>query len=256
MVAAGHQAVLKIEDSGQPGVRFDLAIFMRAINAVKSTSLLLEQGHWENAAAVARQLYELLVNLEHIGRFADRDEAVLTYCRYGLLQQVQQQQRQMLYDQASGRPVDAVRLDRLALMLEQSFPDFRSASGTSWKASWSGKSTRELARLSDNPRRLDQYEQLFRDWSQQAHAAPGSLLDSVFRSTDADWISEAIASDDREIADMVTMTVTLFVELWRHLPGLPPLEAETALAWTGQVLRFVTGSDPAVRPARDEARGQ
>lgn len=254
MVAVGHQAALTIEDAEQPSARFDLAIFMRAINGVKSISLLLEQAHWENAAAVARQLFDMLVNVEHLGRLPDRDEAVLTYCWFGVFQRIRQQQRRMLYDQARGRPIDAERLQWLASMLDESFPEFRTRNGTGWKTSWSGKNTRELARLSDNPLRLDQYELMFRDWSEQAHAAPGSLLDSVFRSTDTDWISESVASDDREIADLVTMTVTLFVELWRHLPELPPLPGETALSWTGPVIQFVTDTDPGARTRRDEVR--
>lgn len=60
------------------------------------------------------------------------------------------------------------------------------------------------------------------------------------------------ASDDREIADMVTITVTLFVGLWHRLPELPrcpPRPHCTGPAWS-------FGSSPAQTPmpARDTTK--
>lgn len=50
----------------------------------------------------------------------------------------------------------------------------------------------------------------------QDHAALGAMIDNVFRSGDADWITTTIAEDDRNIIEAVVMTVTLFADLWRH----------------------------------------
>lgn len=56
---------------------------MRGVNAVKSTRLLLEHAHWESAAGPVRQLFELLINLEHIAADPDRDAAVFRYAKFG-----------------------------------------------------------------------------------------------------------------------------------------------------------------------------
>lgn len=111
------------------------------------------------------------------------------------------------------------------------FDEFK-AKGGRWKPSWSGKSTKALAELSPAPMRLKQYEQLFVTWSQETHAAPIALLEHILPKELDGWIEREIAKDDREIGQMTLMLVVLFLELWRMLPGAPPLQSELALSWT------------------------
>jgi hypothetical protein len=71
-----------------PGRRLELAIFMRMINSLKSATQLLQNGHWEFASPIVRHLYEMALNIDHLYSFADRDQAVLRYVRFGTLQEI------------------------------------------------------------------------------------------------------------------------------------------------------------------------
>lgn len=67
-------------DSDDPLVRFDRGILLRAVNALKAARLLLEAVHWEFAAAPARQLFDLVVNIEHLNTQGDRERAIPRSC--------------------------------------------------------------------------------------------------------------------------------------------------------------------------------
>ena len=64
---------------------FDAGMLSRGSNALKSVRLLCEQAHWEFAAGVVRQLFELVLNMEYLGTLPDRDAAIFRYAKYGLL---------------------------------------------------------------------------------------------------------------------------------------------------------------------------
>lgn len=220
--------------SGQlnESARFDFAFLVRGINALKAGRLLLEQGHWEFAAGVARQLFEMVVNLEHIAGQPDRHSATFRYAKFGLLQAVRHEREQAEYDRVSGRRVDDARVKWLDRLLAHSFPEFRKkdrADGSPrWATSWCDRNTRDLAEASPNPLRPAQYQLLFASWSEQVHSAPGAMLDSMFRRADGDWVESVVRSDDVRIAELATMTMTLFLEMWRELPHAPPPDAETS----------------------------
>jgi len=229
--ATGDKAVLETKDADRDLVRFDINIFLRAINSVKSMRILLAQGHWEVAAAPVRQIFELVVNAEYVNAQPDREEAALRYMKFGLLQLVRGQQAALRYAAKTGRDVDEQRKLSLDAHVEKTYPEFRGPK-KGWLPSWSGKSTKQLAELSPQPTRVDQYELLFTAWSEQVHASPGALLDTFFAQATEGWIEEAIASDDLHIAETASIGVVLFIDLWTTLPALRPIELDAARNWT------------------------
>ena len=48
--------------------KFDVAVFLRANNILKGAWSLSENNHWELASSLIRQLFELVVNIEWMGR--------------------------------------------------------------------------------------------------------------------------------------------------------------------------------------------
>lgn len=73
---------------------------------MKAVRTLLEQGHWEPAVGVTRQLFELLVNMEYLGAMENREEGALLFARFGLLQMLLAQQRKVACQQEKGHPYD------------------------------------------------------------------------------------------------------------------------------------------------------
>lgn len=225
------------EDAERHLVMFDASVLLRASNALKAVRLLCEEAHWEFSASILRQLFELVINMEYLAAQADREAAIFRYGKFGLLQEVRHQYLTLLYDRKTGREIDAERLAILEQMLEQSFTEFRSVDAKGkvhWSPSWSGHSARYLAEQSKQRLRVDQYDLLFSPWSEQAHAAPTTLMENMFpRGLSAE---EVVAADDVEILQTVMMAITLFLELWTLLSYVPQAEAEQRLEWTSVVI--------------------
>lgn len=219
-------------------VQFDGTFLIRGSNALKAIRLLCEEAHWEFAASAVRQLFELVLNAEHIARDPDREAAMLRYAKFGLLQMVREQQATLIYERETGRPIDLERLGLLDSMLERSFPEFRHVGSTghvTWDKSWSGIDARRLAQMSSRRIRPHQYTLLFSSWSEQAHAAPGALIDDLMRSQiDVDQI---LATDEVRIAETIGTAVSLFLELWALLPNVPPADAQQQQAWLASLIK-------------------
>lgn len=226
------------EEAAKRLFMFDAGMLARGSNALKAVRLLCEQAHWEFAAGVVRQLFELVLNMEYLGTLPDRDAAIFRYAKYGLLQKVRHQHLNLLYNQKTGRPIDEERLATLAQMLEQTFPEFRSVDDKGkvhWHKTWSGHTARYLAEKSTHPRREDQYYLMFVTWSEQAHGAPAALMENLFPRVAA--VEDVVAEDDARIAETVTMAITLFLELWMLLPHVPQVDPAQAVEWTTALLK-------------------
>lgn len=225
---------------------FEIGIANRGLNGLRAVRLLCEEGHWENAAAAVRQIYELVVNMEHISSLPEREAAVSRYVKFGLLQEVQRRLLEVGYDRDTGRPVDEQTEAPLRRILAVGFPEFRSGSDAAprFDRTWSGLTTKALAARSSNPIRRKQYEILFRFWSEEAHASPRALLEAVMPTSDLDF-DAAVLSDDTRIAETVSVAVSLYIDLWMLLPSLPPL-AE-AWNWLDELLAIAQrfGATPA-----------
>jgi hypothetical protein len=187
--------------------------------------------YWEFAAGPARQLFELLVNLEHLNTDTDREQAAFRFTKFGLLQTLRAQLEEADYARVTGRRVEEARVAVIQGLLDSGFDEFRAGEKRRFTKSWAGKSTRDLALASSvQPLRSRQYQLLFVAWSEQVHAAPGSLMDAFFPRS-LDKIDEMVAEDDKRVAETGAMCVTLFVELWRQLRTVPALDISEVSRW-------------------------
>lgn len=240
VTAAGDRALSEMPGDEGEAVRFDRVVLMRGVNAVKSARLLLEEAHWETAAGPVRQLFELVVNMEYLASQPDRDQATLTYAKFGLMQAVLAERAELRYRMATGRTVDEARVAKLDTMLAgPMFGQFRRVNKKGevvWARSWSGKHIRALVEASARPLRKAQYEQLFVVWSEQVHGAPTTLLANLFPVWQDD-VAELLASDDRQIVQTANMAVMLFAELWLLLPGVPAPETGVIAGWMAELMK-------------------
>lgn len=219
--------------------RFDLAVLNRGINLLEASRMLLAGGHWEAASSSARQLFELLVNLEYIHSQPNRDEACSRYQKYALMQYANRVLREIEYDRATGRPVDEPRAEvARKILASPDLAEFKDKKGK-WKRSWSGLDARALARKSSNPMREKQWEMAFVTWSEETHAAPVALLDAMRARGGDSWIDDKVAEDDREVGQMILMLVTFFLELCSVLPSIPTPDLDSRLRWTDALMAEV-----------------
>lgn len=221
-----------------PASRFDLAVLGRGVNALKAVHVLCEQGHWEFAVSPVRQLFELLVNLEHIDTQDDRAAALERYELFGMLQHLRQTVGELEYEQSTGRPVDEERLAEGRRLLDAPlFERFRVPKKKGewhWATSWSGKTVWELAKASSSPIRRDQYRLLFSVWSEQTHASPSAVMQGLLAG---DVVPEVVlASDDVRIAETVASAIAMFLEVWHRLPTIPPLDPVKGTKWFERML--------------------
>lgn len=223
---------------------FDRAILMRGLNLLEATRLLSEPLHWEVAATCARQLYELVLNMEWLASMPDRETASNQFALFGMLQQVRAKEAENDYARATGRTSDEEYASRLVEVLaREEFDQFRGkprADGSpKWATSWNGKTVWDMAKESSNPIRKAQYNQLFVAWSEEAHGAPGALIDSMFRVLAPDWHIDLLTNDLREMSQIVSMALFLFFELWMSLVNVPRMERDKWEAWLADIRAYV-----------------
>jgi hypothetical protein len=218
-----------------PLARLDVSIFMRGVNALKSTRLLLTESQWEFAAGIVRQLFELVVNVEYLRAQDDQEAAATRYAAFGRLQEIRSQQAELGYRERTNRPVDEHRVTELESVLEQGwFDDFRTHTKKGevrWATSWSGLTTKALAEQSPNPLRVHQYKQLFSTWSEQAHGTPGALAPDLLGPRIGRTVELALTEDESEVSQIAVMAVVLFIELWKLLPAIPQADEKRINTW-------------------------
>ncbi|MER6531290.1 DUF5677 domain-containing protein [Streptomyces sp. NPDC001508] len=238
VIVAAEQAVEAVADTEDHFVRSDSYVLARGINGVKSARLLISAGHWEHATALARQLFELLVNMEHFGSFGDRVEAQKLYTGFGLLQFFLAEFRRIEFEKGRGRPGGSPWELSVKDYLENHCAEFklppRADGVVRWRSSWSGKTIRALAESSPDPMRVPQYELLFSAWSEQTHATPGVFANDLFLQYEEEVIAEALAEIEgippefippiggaaRREVQTLSMATVLFMQLWQQLPNV------------------------------------
>jgi hypothetical protein len=144
----------------------------------------------------------------------------------------------LAYDQRTGRPIDEGRLAFAREWLASAFTEFRvpRKKGTwAWADTWAGKTIRQLSDASPSSIRMDQYRLLYSAWSEQTHASPSALLVKMMGGEAHP--DEIVAADDVRIAETIASAVTMFLELWGHLPAIPGPEREQAKRWYAVLLR-------------------
>jgi hypothetical protein len=223
------------EDEREARLRlFDINQLERGINALRAVRILCAERHWEFASGIVRQLFEQVLNMEHLGTLPDRDDATFGYAWYGVMQRLELRRLILRYQQKSGLPFDEDSLTELEQVLDESFPAFRSVSpeGKLKKLpSWSGHNTRYLAQKSKNPLREDQYDLMFSTLSEQAHGAPAALIDPLLVQPGKLDVDELLADDNTQIAEKLVMAIMLFLDLWKLLPHIPQVDVQQELGW-------------------------
>lgn len=260
VVAAVQDAVFEMPGPAGLPVVFDVQILMRGVNSVKAVCVLLEQDHWEHALGVTRQLFELLVNMEYMATLPDREKAVEEYRQFGLLQFFQMKQREITYEEKTGRTPNPIVKGVVEYHLANSFNSFlgkpKKNGDVSWVPSWSRKNIRDLAEASPDSMRSHQYEQLFKIWSEQAHATPGALLMGLINSEGEDWLNDALVADEHEMIQTCSMTFMLFISLWASLPAAPGIPRDV-VRWLRTVMQVVGAPEFDLLPGyRIEESGQ
>lgn len=227
---------------------FDRAILMRGVNLLKATVMLSESLHWEVAASCARQMFELVLNMEALAAMPNREQGSLLYAHYGLLQQTRARIAELDYERAAGRQVDEEYAERVAAMLNGAMFDpfkgkARADGSIAWSKSWNGKTTWDMVKSSAHNIREAQYNQLFVRWSEETHATPGALLGSMFRTIGPDWTDDVLSNDIRETMQVASMTLIQFFELWMLLVNVPPYEKAASGEWFSRLNTFLMKSE-------------
>lgn len=219
--------------------RFDTGMFLRGVNILKAVHILCDQGHWEMASGLGRQLFELVLNAEWMEAQDDREAATLRFAHYGLLQALASYLETLRDTKSSGRAVDEVAAEKFRDYIESgTFSDFgvqRQADGSyRFARTWNGLNARRMAEASGERMRMRQYRMLFVRWSEEAHGAPGALVPAMFRPSGPDWVQQALLQDESAIAQLIVVVVTLFQELDYFLPSGPSLGPRYA-GWIGRM---------------------
>ena len=230
-----------------PFSQFQSGIFQRGYNSLKAIKVLVENGHWEGATGLSRQLLELVMNMEYIFvRSENPEEEALRFVRFGMLQQALFLRSRALYEEKIGRGMPELSgLDDASLSVEygQFKLGMKKDGSIRWASNWCGKSAYKLAQESVISARLDQYELFYRAWSEQLHGAPGALMTSVFPVRGSDWYIHVLIEDDKKIAETIGNSVNLFCELWMILPIMrPSVAGEKFSAWLRQLQETQVGA--------------
>lgn len=195
-----------------------LKFFDRAFNVVKGIMILLEQSHWELAAPLVRQIFEMILNLEEIERGNDPDVAAVRFSRFAMLQEVRHRLANLQYDISMGRDLEATqeRFDSGLEFAVATFPEFRRTyrRGARWAESWCEASTKELAQRSEHPLRVSQYEIVFRFLSAYGHGSPIAIAGTLVSQAHTDDIPWMVADDDKNTIEIIALTLSFFAELW------------------------------------------
>lgn len=243
----------ELPDKANPLVLFDAGILMRALNTLKSIKILLEPAHWELASAGARQLFELLVNMEYLASQPNRDEASRRYTGFGVMQLARQRLSELEYAEKTGRTVDPRHKRKIEELLDKTFSEFRTRNG-GWAPSWSGRPTRQLAEASSKPLRKEQYRLLFVSWSEQTHASPGAMVDNILGPIGR-TAQEVVANDDREIIEVASISIGFLIEIWSELPNVTPLDPAIATPWMGKIAEIAREQGAAIPGPESPVRG-
>lgn len=218
---------------------FDAGVLSRGANALKSVRILCELAHWENAAGIVRQLFELTINMEYINSCSDRTEQCVRYTKFGLMQTLEHERLTLTYNKETGRQIDEDRLRKLQTLLTSEFGEFRKVTSTGKVVpdmNWCGLNPRKLSEQSKNKLRPNQYLIMFSNWSEQAHAAPGAVIEGILpREFDPD---KMVRDDTIRIAETSSMALSLFLELWTLLPNVQAPGNDELLSWTNEMVRL------------------
>lgn len=193
------------------------ATIVRAFNLYKSINLLLRNDHWEDAAIIARSLFELLLNLEEILREeAVSEQKASKYLRFWKLQESLHILNDIEYEIATGRcsKERALLLEELKKNMDTLLKEFRNKkSRTGWENTWCGKSVYKLASTSPNPIRIHHYKIIYSYFSELSHSTPYSAM-TTWTEMKPGESDDLIAQRREDIEKENLVTVILLSTSW------------------------------------------
>lgn len=249
IIEHARQASLRHNPPTELG-RFDRAVFERGVSILHAVQVLAAAGHWETANAPVRQLFELLVNMEHLNTFPDRELAAIKFVQFGSLQESRAGLAELELAETRGARISLSQLMQARTALSNpDYAQFRSVDKNGrerWAQSWSGKSIRALCEASPNDLRLVNYQTLFSSWSEQMHGSPGALVRGIISSVFPD--RPYLHDEETQTEAVIAMSIVQFLELWKLLPHAPvlgePLRGEWLLRLQALMLLRRAGEGP------------
>lgn len=208
-----------------------IAVGQRALTLLQAARLLLEEGHWEVATGVARQLFEVLLNVEHVLAQSDPASAWDRYRRYGEAATLQAGLRKLKYAGQLGYADTDGEAEKIeGLLADAAYAEFKTGQGVV-RPNWSGKKVAALARDSPREGRGDQYEFYYRTWSEQAHGSSSTLIEMLIPQPESGAHERILAGVARESRHLIVMLLILFADLVSALGLFGDAYGERSKAW-------------------------
>jgi hypothetical protein len=244
VVAAAQREIAEMGQTTVGYPSFDRTVLTRGLNILVAVRALSDGLHWEAAASSARQLFELILNMEALAAMPSREDGALQFGLYALMQKAKMRNVEDDYNREVGHPIDETKAAETKALLEgptfETFKERTKPDGTIvWKKSWTGKTPWDLAVESPNPNRVAQYRQLFVAWSEESHAAPVALMDAMMRTGGPNWAEEYLHNELREMTQILLMVIHQFLELWSLLVNVPPIDFAAWARWFRRINAFI-----------------
>jgi hypothetical protein len=196
-------------------------IIVRAFNMYRSINLLLRYDHWEDAAIIARSLFEFLLNLEEILRGdTEQDKKAKKFLKYSYLQEAIHTIKNMEYNILTNRAHEGAQesVQELKEIMDKLFAEFKDKkSPIGWTRSWSGQSTYKLAASSGNKIRSVQYNIIYSLYSALSHSSPYAAL-TTHTEAKPEEAEQLLAErrnqyEERNMSEAILLSTCWFMEL-------------------------------------------
>lgn len=227
-IKAGAAALTEAQGVVSQGQTARLVFLDRAVTILQAGRLLLEEAHWEAASGVARQLFELLVNVEQLAAQPDAESAWSTYRSFGLMAVARRRKRALEYAVLQGfQDIDGLGLELDTYLQMSEFDQFRDKNGKLLD-NWARLNVASLAAASPDDMRKAQYEYYYRSWSEHAHVSPSSLVPATIPQPAEGAVERILESAYRETRQLIVMLISMFSDLVQVL-GQPPLVTDAEM---------------------------
>lgn len=210
-----HRTDIPIPQTALGIVKF--ASVIRAFNLYKSINILLKNDHWEDAAILARSMFELLLNLEEVVRDdPPAEEKARKYLRYQHLSKLLHHFNDKRYEINTGRASKEenkkiLEMEKGTRKLFVEFTDKKKRGG--WHRSWCGKSVRRLANESGKQNRQAQYELLYSYFSEFSHSNPLATMTTMVLGNTPEETKKLLQSNE-EVEKMSMERVLILSTTW------------------------------------------
>lgn len=219
---------------------------IRAFNLYRSINILLETDHWEDAAILARSMFELLLNLEEIYREENRvEQRSRVFLRFDYLQRYLHIKADFDYKDKTGRSTEEEnkKLADLDKCAEICFAEFKRSKGRKgWKTYWCGKKVYQLAKESKSAIRLPQYNLCYSLSSDLSHSSPFSVMcQMIFGDREVSLKEEFRRHEEQEekyLQHVLIMSTSWLLEILYFGKDMIP---DYQLEWNFSVLQKVYG---------------